>query len=138
MPRQRGTVAMGRGPREMKVFQSFRGDKRQRKRKRRRRRRGGGGGPRCGLFHHSGRRKAARSGNGKRIRHVHMLRGELRGCGTRSIFRSTYFQPLVFLSVPHPLDSPSLIPVLSTNFSSPLLRLQSRPYSFSPFSPSPV
>lgn len=109
-----------------------RGKGRERKRKKKRRKKRERI-PRCGLFHRSARRKAARSGNGKRARHVHRLRG----CGTRSISRSTYFQPLVFLSVPHPLDSPSLIPVLSTNFSSPL-RVQSRPYSFSvPFYPSP-
>lgn len=52
MPRRRGTVGLGRGPREMKVFQSFRGDKGQRKGKKEEEKRACRRIPRCGLFHH--------------------------------------------------------------------------------------
>lgn len=52
MPRRRGTVGLGREPREMKVFQSFRGDKGQRKGKKEEEKRACRRIPRCGLFHH--------------------------------------------------------------------------------------
>lgn len=71
----------------------------------------------------SGRRKAARSGNGKRIQRVYTGSE----ANSEAVAHGRYFEVPTFsrwslsLSLSHPLDSPSL--VLSTNFSSPLLRV---------------
>lgn len=132
MPRRRGTVGLGRGPREMKVFQSFRGDKGQRKGKKEEEKRACRRIPRCGLFHHpreEEKRREVVTGNVYSA-YTQAPRRTSRLWHTVDISKYLLSAAGLSLSLSHPLDSPSL--VLSTNFSSPLLRVQSRPYSFYP------
>ena len=132
MPRRRGTVGLGRGPREMKVFQSFRGDKGQRKGKKEEEKRACRRIPRCGLFHHpreEEKRREVVTGNVYSA-YTQAPRRTPRLWHTVDISKYLLSAAGLSLSLSHPLDSPSL--VLSTNFSSPLLRVQSRPYSFYP------
>lgn len=132
MPRRRGTVGLGREPREMKVFQSFRGDKGQRKGKKEEEKRACRRIPRCGLFHHpreEEKRREVVTGNVYSA-YTQAPRRTPRLWHTVDISKYLLSAAGLSLSLSHPLDSPSL--VLSTNFSSPLLRVQSRPYSFYP------
>lgn len=123
MPRRRGTVGLGRGPREMKVFQSFRGDKGQRKGKKEEEKRACRRIPRCGLFHHpreEEKRREVVTGNVYSA-YTQAPRRTPRLWHTVDISKYLLSAAGLSLSLSHPLDSPSL--VLSTNFSSPLLRV---------------
>lgn len=123
MPRRRGTVGLGREPREMKVFQSFRGDKGQRKGKKEEEKRACRRIPRCGLFHHpreEEKRREVVTGNVYSA-YTQAPRRTPRLWHTVDISKYLLSAAGLSLSLSHPLDSPSL--VLSTNFSSPLLRV---------------